>query len=242
MASSPGFRASNLPPIAATGMQGFLQWFRREQPNLYRAVAPQIQAQFPRVFSDYNQSQVQHLRDATGRASLAGRRRMRGGMGAILAAGRIRALGGLGQNDSNSVDSSDFDYLQSPDSSLVASFATPNIETVDTGSSIPAIADTANTSGGTSTTDASAIAAIATGAAQLYTTSAQLQTAQAINNLQIQRAQAGLAPLNIGLSASGVPTITGVGLTGSAGTLLLFAGGALLLLMMMGGKKSAPTT
>lgn len=250
MASTKGFLPSHLPPISDTGMQGYLKWFRREQPNLYAKVAPQIYATFPRVFSDYTQTRVQGVRDAASRATLARRLRMRGGMTAIMGAlvgegamdGRLPVPRpyGLGQNDSSVVDQSYIDLLQnSPDPDIVSTFQTP---TVDTGSFAAPnidIADAANSTGGTGTADATAIAAIATGAAQLYTTSQQMATAQSINNLQIQRAQQGLAPLNIGMNANGVPTITGVGLTGSAGTVLLLVGGGLLLLMMMGGKKAA---
>src|ERR1700732_2825438 len=71
MASSGGFKPSNLPPIAETGMKGFLKWDAREQPGYYPRVAKATWAQAPEVFSDYVQSRAQGVRPRAGLASLA---------------------------------------------------------------------------------------------------------------------------------------------------------------------------
>lgn len=221
MASSGGFKPSPLPPIADTGMKGFLKWYQREQPEVFKAVAPQIAAKTPQVFSDYNQSQTQRIRQRAGVASLAARRRMRG-------------IAGLGDDFTDLLDSS-------PDSNIVAGFESPSDDINSYMSSAPTIdvSDAANTTSGTPTTSTSLISSLIAGITGAYTTVTQANTAQAITNLQLQRAQAGLAPLNIGMNANGIPTITGVGLASSAGIILLIGGGLLLFMMMGRGKKAA---
>lgn len=42
--------------ITATGVKGFLQWLKADQPGLYQAVAPVIAKRVPAAFSDYEQS------------------------------------------------------------------------------------------------------------------------------------------------------------------------------------------
>jgi hypothetical protein len=40
--------------ITDTGVKGFLLWLKREQPGIYKKVAPQIAAQLPQAFSGYH--------------------------------------------------------------------------------------------------------------------------------------------------------------------------------------------
>ena len=76
------------------------------------------------------------------------------------------------------------------------------------------------------------------GITSLWMTKAQVTTNQAITNLQLQRAQAGLSPLNIGLGANGLPMF---GSSLGGGTSLLLLGGGLLVLFMLmrGGSRRA---
>jgi len=70
----------------------------------------------------------------------------------------------------------------------------------------------------------------------------QVKTAQQVTQLQLQRAQAGLPPLNIDMSSLGVPTV-GVGLSASTQQLVEWVaiGGGLLLLLglLTKGRSSA---
>lgn len=42
---------STAPPITATGMQGFLQWFQREQPALFKQLKPKLPKLIPAAFT-----------------------------------------------------------------------------------------------------------------------------------------------------------------------------------------------
>jgi hypothetical protein len=86
--------------------------------------------------------------------------------------------------------------------------------------------DAANT--GTGDTPTSGwIQSLISGATSLYLTKSQLDTAKQVTQLQLDRAQKGLPPLNIDMTKLGVPTVS-VGLTGSATNLLMYGGLALL--------------
>lgn len=81
-------------------------------------------------------------------------------------------------------------------------------------------------------------------AAQTYLTKEQIQAQNKIMNIQLQRAQAGLAPLNIDPATYGLPSPSiGVGLTGDTKQLLIYGGlgvGALWLLStFMGTRRRA---
>ena len=227
--SPGGFKPSDQPPITATGMQGFLKWLQREQPVVYQQIAPQVQAQFPRVFSDYNQSMTQAIRSRAANAGLARRYRMRGG------------LSGLGQGDMTDT------YMTNPNLTInVASLTGDGSDApiIDTSSpafnlQTPAIdtADAANTSPGTATGTTNAIASMVAGITGLYTTVNQQQTANAITQLQLQRAQQGLSPLNIGMNANGIPTIAG--LSAGSSSMLLIGVAAIAALFLFGGKKAS---
>lgn len=227
MSSSGGFKPSALPPITETGMKGFFKWFQREQPEAYKSVlAPQVSSRYPQVFSDYNQSVTQHIRGLAGEASLIRRLRVRGGMGQIT---NIADSGlGYGQNP---------DFTVNTTSMTGAGSDVPNIEMLNT---LPAIdtADAANTGAGTPTATTSGISSIISGITGLFTAYNTQQTAKAITNLQLQRAQQGLAPLNIGMNANGIPTITAGLMSGGSGTLLLLGLAAVAALMLFGGMRS----
>jgi hypothetical protein len=226
MASSGGFKPSHLPPITETGIQGFLKWLQRENPTAYQHIAPSLPAMDPRMFSDYNQSMAQIVRGRAGAASLL----KRGGI-----------MGGLGQAEYGSAVPEFSTQIQV----LAPSDLAPvNVSTDEStlNYSIPTNVDTtdaANQGSGTSTASTDWISSAIHGITSLWLTKAQLQTSNAITNLQLQRAQAGYAPLNIGLGANGIP-VFGSSALGGGSTLLLLGGGLLVLFMLMrGGRKAA---
>lgn len=97
------------------------------------------------------------------------------------------------------------------------------------------VSQAANT-GSTSSSLASAIGSIISGASALYMTKQQLGIQQQVVNTQLQRAAAGLPPLSSSLSNLGVPQVA-VGLTAGTGAGIALAGGALLLFLMFAGKR-----
>lgn len=218
-----GFKGSNAPPITDTGMRGFLKWYQREQPELYQQVAPKIATLAPEVFGDYNQSVTASVRNL---AAYTAQRR------------RTRVLGRLGQ------DTTDYGYNLNPDLTVSTSSITGVGSDVPQGA-IDAVAlqtppidtaDAANTSTTPGTTT-SAIGSMIAGITGLYVAANQQQTANAITQLQLQRASQGLSPLNISMGANGVPTITGI--SGSLGTVLLIGGAALALMLILGSSRKA---
>jgi hypothetical protein len=219
MASSPGgFKPSHLPPVTETGIQGFLKWLQRENPQAYQHIAPALPAMDPRMFSDYNQSRAQIVRGRAGVASLAARA---GRMGALGQAEYSSQIPTLSESDLTPVN------VSADDSTLTMAIPT-NVDTTDA----------ANQGSGTSTASTDWISSAIHGITSLWLTKSQLQTSQAITNLQLQRAQAGYAPLNIGLGANGIPVF---GAMGGGSTLLLLGGGLLVLFMLMrgGGRRTA---
>jgi hypothetical protein len=227
-AAQTGFKGSTAPPITSTGMKGFLQWYQREQPAVYAQAAPVIQQQLPQVFSGYNQSKRQVVRSRAGLASLERR---------VSAGGRLpRAmtrLHGLGQ--CLCFESCIAAGLQSPNVCLateeVSCQALCSI-TVAAPSTTTCVASTANTSAGTSTPTTSAVASIIGGIVGATLVGSQLETANAMTDQQLLRAQAGLVPLNLSMGASGVPLISSTGTSGTGSLLLVLLIGAGLLLMM----------
>lgn len=196
--------------ITATGVKGFLQWLKSEQPGIYTRVAPKIQTQLPQAFSDYH----------AGGWKTAGLSRAQ--INASM--NKLAGFGRLGDSDS--------DYLSTDDMLLPVESAgdligTPG--TVDT--------STAANSGATSSGLASAIGSLVAGVSSLYMSKQQLDIQNQVVQTQLQRAAAGLPPLPTSLANLGVPQVA-VGLTAGTSGLLLLGGGALILLMVLsGGKK-----
>ena len=200
-------------------MRGFLKWLQRENPPAYQHIAPALPAVDPRMFSDYNQSRAQIVRGRAGNASLLA---------------RAASLGALGQAEYSSqiptLSESDLTPINvSVDDSTLTMAVPTNVDTTDA----------ANQGSGTSTASTDWISSAVKGLASLWMTKSQLQTNQAITNLQLQRAQSGLTPLNIGLNANGIPIF---GSMGGGTSLMLLGGGLLVLFMLMrggGGRRRA---
>ena len=230
---------SNPAPITKTGMQGFLLWFKREQPALYNKIAPQIPKVAPKAFSNYTARR--RKLGAIYRSKFSRHRVGIAGFGdyslpAIYVSAPSAAP--ITVNYTAQLSASPL-YASSPSistdyySSLAANPLTTSIDTESTPSPVATAANT----GVISSATASAVGALIGAAATVAMTNNQAAVQQQAVNTNLQRAAAGLPPLNTSLNALGVPTVTGS--TTDTGTLLLFGGGALLLLMLMGGSKSA---
>jgi len=193
---------STKPEIADTGLKGFLKWLQREQPAIYRKVAPVVAQQKPQAFSDYNQSMAQRMAMRRGRATMLGR------MG------------------------------DSEDGITTITFDPNSLDVGDSTTNALDVSDAANSGTGSSSLT-SWLTGLVGAASQLYLTKSQLDTAQQVTNLQLQRAQQGLPPLNIDMTKLGVPSVA-VGLSASTQSLVTYAlvGGGLLLLVMGMGRKS----
>ena len=231
MASSGGFKPSNLPPIAETGMKGFLKWYAREQPGDYPRVAKATWAQAPEVFSDYVQSRAQVIRHRAGLASL-GMRTWDPSLGT--------RLHGLGQDGTAADLSSQIQVLTESDLQPVNVAVDDSTLNMQVPTNITT-SDAANAGAGTSTTTTSWLSSLINSASNLIMTKQTAQTAQAITNLQLQRAQQGLSPLNIGMGANGIPIIGGTAGLSSlfSGTGLIIGLGALAAFFIFSGKRKA---
>jgi hypothetical protein len=222
-------------PITETGMRGFLLWFAREQPALYAKIAPQLPGAVPKAFSNYNQTQ----------------RRLGELYRGKMYAHRV-GLEGFADYFTDYTSTPSID-LSSPAVSIDLSSdinATPvDVGTIDTGPqpvfnastgtfSMPAaspVATAANT-GVAGTPTAQAIGQVIGAASQVFLTNQQAALQQSVLNTQLQRAAAGLPPLNTSLNQLGVPTISTSGSLSTGALLLLgLAAGAAILLS---GKKS----
>jgi hypothetical protein len=238
---------NNMTPIKATGMKGFLLWFKREQPNLYVVVAPKIAKKVPQAFSDYTDGGWKNA--GMTRDQIINRENRQKALGAIYRGKpytrRTRSekfadydfssdIGGAISVDYTAALSADLspitvDYSASltgemSGNDIYVSTPTPvNVPTVDTSS--------AANSGPSSAQVGQAVGAIIGTAAAVALTAQQASLQNQLVQQNLARAQAGLAPLNTSLNASGVPTIGSTGMSSTTLLLLLVAlgGGALLL-------------
>jgi hypothetical protein len=98
---------------------------------------------------------------------------------------------------------------------------------------------TAANAGPTSSTVADTISAIVNGATTGYLTVQQAQAYNQINQMQLQRAQAGLPPAQISSGANGIPFISGSSLFGSSSLFPLVLIGGVLFVLATSKKRSA---
>lgn len=201
------------PTIKATGTKGFLLWMKSD----------------PLMSKVYNAAKGQLATITKGAGGT--------GMGRI-SRGTKRALRGvysgnyLASNYSNLGALSDYtDYASN--ASVASSVAAPDISSIST-PTISVASDPVTQAASSSATPANTAQAISNAiavAGQAALTANQVVTATQVSQIQLQRAQAGLPPLN--LSSYGLPTASGSysALTGSNGLLLLLIGGGLLFLV-----------
>lgn len=72
-----------------------------------------------------------------------------------------------------------------------------------------------------------------TGAAQIYLTTQQLAQQRKVLDIQLARAQQGLAPLNIDPMSYGLAPTVGIGLSPQLKQLIIWGGGALLAVLLL---------
>ncbi len=240
--------SSTAAPITKTGVQGFLLWFKREQPALYNKIAPSIPKVAPKAFSNYT----------------ARRKKL----GAIYRSQFSRHKVGVGRLSDYSSYSLSPIYVTAPSVSPITVDYTSQLTapsyasyaaspTVDYSSQLASnpittsvgagaaptlsspVASAANT-GSIGTGVTSAIGSLIGAAAAVVMNNQQAAALQSAVNTNLSRAAAGLAPLNTSVNSLGVPTVTSTG-SMSSGTLLLLGGAAILAVMLLGGgsKKTA---
>jgi hypothetical protein len=230
-------------PITDTGIRGFLKWFAREQPGLYKKIAPQLPKVAPAAFSDYDNGgwrtaglsrddAVDTLNEIY-RGSYANRV----GMGRlsdyadyldpIVVYGTSGGSTGVNYTSELTAPSSYVSYT-APMTTPIEATAPPTVDT-----------STAANNGVSSSAVTSAIGAVIGATSAAYLTSQQAALQNQIIQTQLQRAQSGLAPLTTSLNAAGIPTVS-VGASLSGSNLLLLAGlGIGAVLLLSGGSSSS---
>jgi hypothetical protein len=194
--------------ITATGLKGFLQWLKQDQPGIYAATAGQIAKAVPKGFSGFNGSALTAARLRVGRRSMA-----------------LRGYGSLGCCGTSEPTLSQV--------GTCAAMANPSINFSCVGSCSVETSCAAN-SGATCSSALTGVANIINSVAGAALSASQ---ANAYNNLvqtQLSRASTGLPPLQLSSSAAGLPTIGG--LSSSTSALVWVAGGAALLYLLFGRK------
>jgi hypothetical protein len=148
--------------ITDTGVRGYLRWLQRDQPGIYKAIAPKIATLVPQAFTDYEQSKAMGYlsADTTG-----------GAVGDTTFFGdTVDAFTG------------------------VSSSAQPDVASVaNVGTASPSIS--------------SILSNLVSGFSQAYLAKSQVDQLTQINNIQLQRAQAGLPPLNTSSLSLGIPQV-----------------------------------
>jgi hypothetical protein len=207
-----------LPNITATGMKGYLQWLRADQPGLFQIIAPQLPQLVPQAFSDYEQSQA---------------------MGYLM--------GFADDSDDSDDDALDVETDAGDDLpttiadptlqtvSVSASDLAPSVSIISAANS--GSADPAVTAGVQSTVSTALNALVANGTI----TAAQAQTYANMTATQLANAQSGASPTQLSSAASGLGQLVssvGSGLASTTG-LLVIAGVLLLGGLLLGGAKNA---
>jgi hypothetical protein len=224
----------NKPPITATGLKGFLLWFKREQPDLFNKIAPKLPQAVPKAFSNYTANQ--RLKKIYRGQSYS-----------------QRALNGFADYDvlpeytvyaaSTAPVSVDYGDLTTPDYDSAIDvngvITAPVDSTAIQTANIPSPVAIAANSGSSGTGIASAIGQVIGAASSAYLTSQQQTLQQQALATNLARAAAGLPPLNTSLNALGVPTIsTGAGIFGNSSTLIIVGiAAAIALAMSQGGSR-----
>lgn len=246
--------ASSAAPITQTGMKGFLLWFAREQPAIFKSIATKIPKVAPKAFSNYTARRKKlgaiyrskFLKNQSGITKHVAGLGDYGSYGSYVSysASNLGVSYGAPISVNYTAQLSNA-YTASPTVDYTAQLPTYTastdpgaLNTVNTGSSstvgIPPIAGAANSGViGTSTTGAVG-ALIGAAAVAAGLTAQQTSAQQSAVNQNLARAAAGLPPLNTSVNSLGVPTVGSGSL--SAGTLLLLGGAAIIALFMLGEK------
>ncbi len=238
-------------PITQTGIKGFLVWFAREQPHLYNKIAPTLPKVAPKAFGNFLQQQ-RKLRQVYN-SNFTQRRGVSMGRLAdyMTVLPEYVATASAVSPISVSYESLATPISVSPTVDYTASLAAPlppvdfssnTFTPVDTSSGGPVFSPVtqAANSGISSTPIANAIAQTVGAASSIYLTNQQAQLQQQVVQSQLQRAAAGLPPLNTSLNQLGIPTVgAGASFSGSSGMVVLGIGAILLVALMSGGSKKS---
>lgn len=243
--------SSTAAPITKTGVQGFLLWFKREQPELYNKIAPSIPKVAPKAFSNYTarrkklgaiyRSQFARHKVGVGRLSDYSSYASYSLSPIYVTAPSVSPI--TVDYTSQLTAPSYASYAASPTVDYSSQLASNPITTSVGAGATPTlsspVASAANT-GSIGTGVTSAIGSLIGAAAAVVMNNQQAAALQSAVNTNLSRAAAGLAPLNTSVNSLGVPTVTSTG-SMSSGTLLLLGGAAILAVMLLGGgsKKTA---
>jgi hypothetical protein len=219
--------SNNKPPITQTGIKGFLIWYAREQPAIFAKIAPTLPAAVPKAFSNYN------ARFGNLQKFYRGMYKHRVGGQLAGASQRFGDYYSLAAPVAVNFES----QLAAPISETAVSYtAVPTVEAGDLSTvNIPPVAMAANP-GNVGTPVAAAIGQVVGAAANIYMTNNQAALQQSVVNTQLQRAAAGLPPLNTNLNSLGIPTVSTSGSIFSGSTILIGIAVALALAMSSGKK------
>jgi hypothetical protein len=227
--------ATPKPPITQTGIKGFLLWFQREQPAIYAKIAPQLPAAAPKAFSNYNatvKSRLGRLATVNNRYNVNNPFRRRAPQIGELFSPQVTEI--YTPIDVDASDVSDVNIPVVPDDSVTAAVNAPvDVGTIDAGDVSP-VASAAN-SGISSSPTTSAIGSVIGAASAVYMTSQQAALQQQLVNTNLQRAAAGLPPLNTSVNSLGVPTVGTSGTLGNSGIWILLALGVGAVVLASGG-------
>jgi hypothetical protein len=199
-------------PVTAKGTKGFLAWLALNQGPIYDKIAPQLK-----------QMAAAEAQSAPVKPALSGLGQFDDSSGDISVDNS-----GDATDFSSTLDSSVPPAPTASQSLLPPTVTFPPDSTVAAASTAPTPASTA--------AQLSAIIGVAASAA---TAAQQITTQQQLTNIQLQRAQAGLPPLNINPASLGLANgVTTTLASLPMSTILLIGGGLLALAVLFGGKKS----
>lgn len=167
--------------INETGVRGYLTWLKKDQPNVYAAVAPIIAQRVPEAFSNYEQS---------------------------LAQGTLMGFGD-DVTDTSAGTTTDFSDSGGFVDTGAVMVSQPSASSGATAAPAVDVSQAAN-NGASTAAAVGLIGSIVNAFTQTKLAQTQAQTAAQINQQQLQRAQLGLAPLSVSSSSLGIPFISGM--------------------------------
>lgn len=220
--------------IQETGIRGYLKWLKHDQPAIYQIIAPHIVQQVPQAFSDFEQSRAMgSLMGTTSGGWHSGpdwsdrpSSEYRWWNPQVTANPYGNVPSGLGGDTSGGFGSDFFSF---------------DTDSYNPSASATDVSSAANT-GAAQSDVTSIIGGLVKAASQVYLAKQQVDLLGQVNQMQLQRAQLGIRPLEMDSLSLGVPQIQ-VGLnkqtmTGGGIALGIVAVLGILALMSQRGKGS----
>jgi hypothetical protein len=197
--------------IVDTGVRGYLKWLKADQPGIYKAVAAAIVQQAPRAFSDFEQSRAMGaLMGSTSGAWHSGidwsdrPASMYGWNNPAEIAnpyGRV-ALGNLRGDTSGGWDAP-YSFGRLGDDGTTTTFDQTDTFNPPASTDVSSVANTGQASADTT----SIIGNIVSAFGQAYLAKQNADLLSQANQIQLQRAQVGLPPLDLSTLKLGVPQL-----------------------------------